>query len=298
MSSNPVVPVTAVLDALCAVHLTNYVTSGIEDRGGVMLVGPPGTFKSTLLSAVARQFHDALQLSDVNVQALTNFRSQIASGNIRTLVLPEMYKLYERHSSTSSNLEGTLRALVAEGFYGASFQDQRVNRLTARCVVLGAMTDSFIEARFKAWEETGFNRRFLWPLFRLEDPDALERAIVEGRLIDLGFRAPALPVPARIADETTEGERAALRPMLKYQPGGAPHALQLALLVKMLAVLKWWYAKDGRPTTAAWETMRAFAVLLGKGGAWMQLPQPARVIALHGHKAQPKPAKTKGARRG
>jgi len=276
VTDNPVVPVAALLDVLCAAHLSNYVRTGIEDRGGIMLVGPPGTFKSTLLGVVGRQYHDSLQLSDVNVQTLTNFRSQIASGNIKSLVLPEMYKLYERHSSTASNLEGTLRALVAEGFYGASFQDQRINRLTARAVVLGAMTDAFIEFRFKVWEETGFNRRFLWPLFRLEDPDALERAIVEGRLIDLGFRAPPLPTPQVIADETTESERAALRPLLKHQPGGSPHALQLSLLVKILAALKWWYKRDGRPNGAATDTMRLFARMLGKGGAWLQLPQPPR----------------------
>jgi hypothetical protein len=273
VSENPIVPVNALLDVLCAAHLTNYVKTGIEDRGGIMLVGPPGTFKSTLLGVVGRQYYDSLQLSDVNVQTLSNFRSQIAGGNIKTLVLPEMYKLYERHSSTASNLEGTLRALVAEGFYGAGFQDQRINRLTARCVVLGAMTDAFIEARFKVWEETGFNRRFLWPLFRLEDPDALERAIVQGRLIDLGFRAPPLPNPPQIPDETTESERAALRPFLKHQPGGSPHALQLSLLVKLFATLKWWYKREGRGNGQAWETMKSFSLMLGKGGAWLALPR-------------------------
>lgn len=267
------VSLATMTEMLYAAHLASYVQGPFEDRGGLMVVGPPAVLKSALLSVLDRHYHNALALSDVNTQALVALRPQIAQGTIRTLVLPELQKVYERDPRTAVNVEGTLRAMVAEGFAGASFEDPRPNRILARCMVVGAMTPECQAQHFKGWEDSGFNRRFLWPLITLDDPEVLERAVEEWTLLELGHADfPALP-QGEIPNTTTLAERQALRVLVKYQPGGS-HATQLAVMVKMLAVLRWWYKARGVPVTRALDRMREFARTLSKTGARLTVPAP------------------------
>lgn len=255
------------LEILCAVHLSSYVDSPFADRGGLMIVGPPGVLKSTFLGLLDRNYNDAINISDINVRSLNDLRDQIASKTIRTLVIPEYAKLHERHLYTAKNVEGHVRALVGEGFTSASFEDSRINRLRARCTVLSAMTPKFQTDHFKDWEDSGFNRRFLWSLVRLKDPDLLERAVEDWRLVDFRIaHIPPAPASDSIPNMTTVEERRELRRLVKYQPGGS-HAIQIALLSKVLATLKWWYRLRKRPEREAVVTVRSFAQSLGKEGA-------------------------------
>ncbi len=260
-------PVAKLVEVLCAVHLSSYVDSPFQDRGGLMVVGPPSVLKSTLLELVGRNYSDAVTMSDLNARGLNDLRDQIAAKAIRTLIVPEYAKLHDRHPNTARNVEGTIRALVGEGFSAASYEDARMQRLRARVTLLSAMVPKFQGDHFGHWEDSGFNRRFLWSLVRLQDGAMIEQAIEEWRLIDFRIaHIPPTPMPEQIANTTTKEERAALRRLVKYQPGGS-HGIQLALLVKILAVLKWWYKLLGRSEREAIRTVAMFAVSLGKEGA-------------------------------
>lgn len=255
------------LESLCAAHLASYVESPFKEHGGLMIVGPPSALKSTLLDVVAKNYHDVVQVSDLNVQSLVDMRDQIASGVIKTLIMPDFAKIYERHSSTSKNLEGHIRALTGEGFQAASFEDQRQNRLVARCTVLSAMTTKTQGENFKRWEDSGFNRRFLWSLIVLKDPTVLTKAVEDWRLIDFGLkRAPPLPDSGSIPSRATRLMRQRLLQTLRHQPGGGMHATQLSLLCRMLAVLIWHYERSGYKRSAM-KTVLAFANTFRPGGA-------------------------------
>lgn len=255
------------LEVLCAVHLSSYVEGPFQDRGGLMLIGAPGTLRSTFLSLLDRNYNDAVSMSDINARSLADLREQIAAKTIRTLVLPEYAKLWERHPYTAKNVEGTIRALVGEGFTSPSFEDARINRLRARCTVMSAMTPSFQTQHFREWEESGFNRRFLWSLLRLKDPTLLDKAVEQWQLVDFRLaHIPPAPASESIPNLTTQQERAEMRRLVKYQPGGS-HVIHTSLLSKVLAVLKWWYRMLKRKDTDALNTTRAFAVTLGKEGA-------------------------------
>lgn len=259
------------VEVLCAAHLGSLVEGPFQERGGVMLVGPPGVLKTTFVSVLDSQYQDAVMMSDINVKSLIKLRDAIASGKVNTLVLPEYAKIYERADVTAKNVEGTLRALAAEGFAAASFEDSRVNRLTARALVIGALTPATVDTHFASWEESGFNRRFLWVLMKLADPIALERAAVNWSRINFRMaHVPLAPLGMTIPNRTTVRERQRLASIAKYQPGG-DHAIQIQLLVRMLAVLRWWYAESGQPRNAM-ETMEAFAPALGKNGVSLELP--------------------------
>ncbi|MGH3589548.1 MAG: hypothetical protein ACRDRF_00725 [Pseudonocardiaceae bacterium] len=236
-------------------------------------MGGPAALKSTFVGVLDKQYHDVVMYSDLNVKTLTQVRDQMATGAIRTLVLPELAKLYQRNPGTASNIEGTLQALVAEGFTAASFEDARVNRLKARAVVIGALTPSTQQDHFDMWESSGFNRRFLWPLIRLADSSALTQAVVDWELIDFRItHVPRAPIGLeKIPNITTRKERSYLMSVVKYQPGG-DHALQLQMMVKILAVLRWWYGEiqDKRDPL---ETIDSFSKALGREGAEIVVPK-------------------------
>jgi hypothetical protein len=258
------------VEIVCATHLSSYVQGPFKERGGLMLYGPPGVLKSTFLSVLDTQYHDAITLSDINARSLIDIRDQIASGSIRTIVLPELQKIYERHPYTAANVEGTLRAMAGEGFAGASFQDQRIARLKAHATVIAAMTTGLVEKNFTAWNDSGFNRRFLWALIGLSNPEILNEAVIRWELLD--FKMPVVPRSPHsgmIPNLTTVDERRRCRMLVKYQPGGSV-ALQAQLLSRMLAVLKWWYRETGRRTKPM-ETIEDFAPALTKQGAIIDL---------------------------
>jgi hypothetical protein len=262
----PTLSVSTLVEVLCAVHLSSYVESPFPDRGGLVLVGPPSVLKSTLLDIIARNYSDAVSVSDINARSLNDLRDQIAAKVIRTLVIPEFAKLYKRHVYTADNVEGTIQALIGEGFTAASFEDARINRLRARVTLLSAMVPKFQGDHFKAWEDSGFNRRLLWSLVRLERPEILEEAVEQWRLVDFKVaHVPPAPPNDFIPQHTSRVERAEMRRLVRYQPGGT-HAIQVALLVKTLAALKWWYKLMGRSEREAMKTIRTFAQSLGKEG--------------------------------
>lgn len=266
-----------------------------------MIVGAPATLKSTVAFVLDQQYSDAVSLSDINVQGLITLRDAIASGSIRTLVLPELAKLYERHPHTATNVEGTLRALAGEGFVSASFEDQRINSVRARAAVIGALTPATQRKWFSAWEESGFNRRFLWPLIRLKDPLALEKAVIEWKRLEFHVSdVPRLPVDGGlIPNLTSADDRRQVQRWVKYQPGGN-HALQVQLLSKILSVLRWWYTdrKDGRDPLA---TVASFAQSLGRDGAEISFEKPparSRRVRVTKHKAAQTLAKSRWHGRG
>jgi hypothetical protein len=276
------VTLATMLDVMYAVHLSSYVEAPFADRGGVMLVGPPAVFKSAMIDVLDRHYYNVVSLSDANTRTLTDLRGQMAQEAIRTLTLPEIGKLYERDPRVAQNVEGNLRALVAEGWRSASYEDARINRLLARCTIVGAMTPDTQEQNFKRWESTGFNRRFLWPLVGLEKPDVVERAVEKWVRIEFETGTfPPLPV-ASIPNLTTERERQELRALVKYQPGTS-HGSQMMLLVKILAVLKWWGQQIGRPEEFGLRRVREFGRTLGRHGALLEVPEPRSPAAVVVH---------------
>lgn len=262
------------VEVLCACHLSSYVQSPFQERSGLMVVGPPGSLKSTFVTALS-PYPGTVVVSDINAKTLGYYRDGMASGQIKTMVLPEMEKLYERHPYTASNIEGTLRALVGEGFRGTSHEDSRMSTFTARAMVIGALTIKSRQSRFVAWEDSGFNRRFLWSLIRLKDADLLEKAAINWELVPFQVsHMPRVPIggESSIPNHTTVYQRQLLYSWVKDQPGGN-HALHVQLLTKVLAVLQWWYLQTS-PERDAMETVRRFAFSLGKEGADVVIDLP------------------------
>ena len=230
-----------------------------------MIVGPPGALKTTCVDFLDTSFSDALILSDINVQSLTKIKQRISGNAIRSLVLPELGKLYERHPQVSSNVEGTLRAFAGEGFSAASFEDATIQRSKARVTVIGAMTNALQEKYATRWEDSGFSRRFLWALVSLQNPAALDRAVIDGRLLDIAVtEAPRVPAGGVIPNYSTREERVAIAGWCKYQP--TPHTVQISVLIKAWCVMKWWARQQRRSDLVVWKTLHRISAAFGRNG--------------------------------
>lgn len=260
------VPINVLFEMVCAAHLGSLVQGDFKEHGGMMLVGPPGMMKSTVLEILESNYPDVLALSDINAQALNKLKSRITDRSIRTLVLPEYAKIYERNVDTANNVEGTLRAMVSEGFKSASFDNPLIARQLARATLLAAMTPEFREKHSQRWQDSGFARRFIWPLLSLQQPEILDDAVERWELLDFRVSGvPPIPSPAVIPNLTTPAERKAIRMMVRYQPH--THTSQFQFMIRCLAVLKWWYRARRRDPGAAFHTVSVFARSLGKQGA-------------------------------
>lgn len=257
---------TTLLEILDAAHLTKMVQSPFEQRGGMMLVGPPASLKSTLIKSAIDEHYDALVVSDLNIQTLVKLRDDLRSGRYGTIAFLEFEKLYARRADTSSNIEATLKQLVEEGFHRASFEDQRMASTASRCLVVGAMTSNFYENHFSQWNNDGFLRRFLWCHYTVTNAHLLMDAIADWQPLDLGTYSSKNPGNKFIPYKVNDTENNLIRKWLKDQPG---QQTPFVLMKKILSVLHWKYDKES--SKKALRIMEDFAQCLRSDGAQMEL---------------------------
>jgi hypothetical protein len=257
-----------ILEIIDAAHLTKHIKSPFEQRGGIMMQGPPATLKTTFIKNVLDEHYDALVLSDVNIQTLMKLRSDFRTGRYSTMAFTEFSKLYQRRGDSSSNLEGAIHQLVEEGFAKPSFIDQRMSMTRSRCLVIGAMTETFYESKYNEWMDSGFMRRFLWCNLSISNSHLLMDSIARWKPLDLGEYRTRNPGNKFIALSVSDKENDELRVMLKEQVGTTT---PFVLMKKMLSVLHWKYDKDD--PRRAMKIMRDFAPCLTREGCEIELKE-------------------------
>lgn len=222
---------------LSAAHWSYLVDSRAPERGGVFLVAGPNNLKSNILESSLElvKGNGALLYSDLTLKQLAVIRSEISAGKHHTLGFPEFEKLYARNAQVASNLEGVIKAMVAEGFSHFAFEDQRLAVQKARCFVLAAVLESIYRLRGSAWQENGFLRRFISIKYTLS-PEARKK------LNDYILRGERIPFPrvlflpsSLIKDDTTRDEARKLQQII----GDDEAYMQLNLMRKCLVVMKW-----------------------------------------------------------
>jgi len=259
----------AILETVCAIHLASFVTGPIPDRGGLMIVGPPGMLKSTAIDILDANYHNAVSVSNLNTTTLLQMQDQLQSGAVRSIVVPDLQALYAGDPRTVGRVEQAMMQLSAEGHRGASWQDPRFQRFTSRCTLFSAMTSKFFEKHTAQWSDSGFLRRFLWCAYRLEDPDTLMKALLQWQRAELGSVViPSTPASGEIPDLLTVADREQIRMWIKHQPG--PHEIQFALLCRAASVLTWHY-KRRKIKRKAMTTLAEFSRTLHKDAALVRL---------------------------
>lgn len=256
---------------LAAAHLTyavDPIPEAFSQRGGLMLVAPPEQMKTTMVACL-RGYGDCLVISDLNVKQMVKYlRDEIAAGRYHTLALTAFEKIYKRDSDTASNIEATLCAMIEEGFGHAAFEDSRSFVRIAKCLVVGALVESYYRKQFPSWLDSGFARRFLWCHFALRDRYAVVRSVVKWEPLQMSAngnclpRLPYGPIPFNL----TETERKKLFRLISTQPGQSTPQI---LMSKILCVLKWHFRDDLKGDQTAMDVMEDFGESLNikAGGA-------------------------------
>ncbi|PWT73857.1 MAG: hypothetical protein C5B59_12395 [Bacteroidetes bacterium] len=256
-------------EALDAAYLSKYVESPFKTRGGILLIGPPETLRTTIIDNVFGEYPDAFVLSDINVKQLNEMREDMAAGKITALAFSELSKIYARNPAVAKNIEGHIMALVEEGFSLASFQDKRMSSSKARVFVIAACTEKFYGQRFTEWTDSGFSRRFLHCMYRLENPWALADAQEHRTLIELGDVKLKLPGNRRIKWNVEESEMKMIRKTLRHQfMKGISTPFNLS--ANMFCVLKWKF--DAAEARRIWMD---FSECIQGEAATLELPEAA-----------------------
>ena len=264
--------VTTLIEFLDAVADTKYITGPFDERGGVMLVGPPGSFKTTIIEAAIHPHSDAITLSDLNVQQWMKMKDEFVTRRYTCLAFAEYEKIYQRHASTASNLEGIIKALVSEGYGTGPGGDPRMPRIKARACVIGGITTDCFERHYEEWQKNGFLRRFLWFTIAIQDPDAIIRAIREWQKINLG-RISYRPANTNISVQLSEKKSRAIEHIMRTQPG--LHGTGYVLMKKVFSILEFKYSGNGngthghkpiKPSRRPLEILNEIAPALSKDG--------------------------------
>lgn len=265
-----VVNIRTLTEVVRAAHLTQYVESPFPERGGMIFVSPPQQLKSSIIKCL-KVFGDAFVISDLNAQKLNELREDLSTGRYTTVAFLEFNKLYQRNPISAANLEGTLQALIAEGWRGSSHDDPRMATTEARCLMIGGMTSNTYESRYKGWKDGGFLQRILWCHYMLRDPKSIGDAIEHQEPIDLGGEVWALP-GAPIHFALDDAERKEIRKMIQAQ---ASETIPFSLLLKIACVLKWHYGKSPktRGGNMHMRTLHEFARMLQNKYALLEVSE-------------------------
>lgn len=253
---------TLVNEILSAAHLGAYVKSNIIDQGGIMLVGPPGQLKSSILIPISK-LSGAQLLSDLTVMQAISLRGPILALQTQTLIFPEFSKLFARRSDTAANIEGFIMQLTGEGFRNFNWESPSATYPPCRALVLGAMTSDVYLKHWTEWQSSGFARRFLWFHYRLnfEGVTILKKAARNDRPLRItprgGFLIPGEPIEQNIS----EGELQQLHNMLSEQQQS--YQIGIGILRRIYSILKWRYPKKSK---LPMEILSKFALGLRREG--------------------------------
>jgi hypothetical protein len=251
------------IEVVAAIHLMPRVSGNVSnERGGLMLVAPPGQLKTTAIEYLDA-FPKTKLISNITTHALNQLRQDFLSEEIMTMGFPDYDMIYKRHGTVSAQIEGTLMGLMGEGFRNPAFSDQRVNVTKARCTIVCGITIKCYERMLSEWIDSGFARRFLWARYTLKNSEMLEDAISKWRRHtldgDFVMRIPSSLIPHCLSHIQAKEVLYQLR---HHQDRKLPYITAQ----RIISVLVW---KHG--PKRGWEIWDDFAPALGKDGCQIVL---------------------------
>lgn len=254
---------STLIEVVGACHLAPRVSGDVsKERGGIMIVAPPGQLKTTAIEYLDA-FPKTKLISNITVHALNQLRQDFLSEEVLTMGFPDYDMIYKRHSSVASQVEGTLMGLMGEGFRNPAFSDQRVNVTKARCTIIGGITIKCYEKMLSEWIDSGFARRFLWTRYTLKNSDVLEESISKWKRYgldgDFVMRVPNGAIPYSL---NTIQAKDILYQLRHHHDRKLPYITAQ----RIVSVLTW---KHG--PKKGWEIWNDFAPSLGKDGCQIVL---------------------------
>ena len=261
------------MDMLCAIHFSSYVPSPIMDAGGLMLVAPSGTLKSSLLTAIANLYPSRC-ICDSNwyYGKMMKLRGSFYNRSIRSIIVPELASIYVGDPRTGGRMEQMFQQMAGEGSLSTNEEDSRFARYEMRATIFGALTPEFAAKKHKGWEE-GFHRRFLWAYLSMEDDNVLLDYLIEWKRCNIDMNIPIMePAEGSIPDLLTPKEKRQISDMLLDQKAFGPNHTRFVTYSKAVSVLRWHY-KRMKIKKDAMQTAKNFAGCLSDQAAILIIPK-------------------------
>lgn len=267
-----IIRIESLIEGVCALHIASYVQSPYRDRGGLMLTGPAGVLKTTILDVLDNNYHNALSISNSHMSTMRKLQPAFYNGQVRSLCFPDLQSIYAGDPRTASRIEQMMMQLSGEATRTiGGDEDSRYAKFKGYCTMFAAMTPNFYTSHINKWDEQGFSRRFLWGTYTFLDPEILMRAIAQWTRANIGdVLIPQCPINGLIPDSLNQNDREEIQSWLRHQP--QPHEIQFQVMCKATSALAWHY-KRSKIKKHAMTTMREFAEILQHDAALLQLPE-------------------------
>jgi energy-coupling factor transporter ATP-binding protein EcfA2 len=275
----PRITIEDFLETLCGMHFASLVPGPIDDASGLMVVGPSGSLKSSLLIALNSLYPDS-SVCDSNwyYGKIVRMKGAFYNKAKRSIIVPELASLYAGDPRTGTRMEQMLQQLAGEGCIATQAQDTRWERYEMRSQIFAAMTPEFADKKHKSWEE-GFHRRFLWAHIGMENEEVLMDYLTAWKRAEIEVSQPMIePAQKHIPQCSNYEERMELRSMLDSQSDFGPNHTRYAFFVRTFSALKWHYSRI-HSTKSALDTMRRFSVCLSRQAALLIVPEEKKAIS-------------------
>lgn len=140
--------------------LSHYVQTGADKSVSVILIAEPELDKTRTLE----RFYDikgARIQTDISYMGiLTNVLPRIQTGELKTIIIPDMLKPIMKKQSTMENFVSILNSLIEEGVHEITFRGTQDFK-GARCNLLSSITPELFFSKRLIWSRMGFLSRFL-----------------------------------------------------------------------------------------------------------------------------------------
>lgn len=272
-ADKPKVPISDFMDMLCAIHFSSYVPSPIQDAGGIAVVGPSGTLKSTVITSVSN-LYPAKCICDSNwyFGKLVKMGGSFYNRSIRSIIVPELSSIYAGDPRTSGRIENMFQQMAGEGSFSTNEADSRFCRYEMRATIFFALTPEFCSKMNKKWEE-GFHRRFLWAFIAMENDEILLDYLIKWKRAEIEISRPIMePATGVIPDLLTEKEKRKVSDLLINQKVFGPNHTRFVTYTKAISVLRWHYKRMGIKRDAM-ETAEVFSGCLSQKAALLIIPR-------------------------
>lgn len=263
---------STLVEIVAATHLSKFVQSPFDSRGGLMLVAPPGAFKTTITETMD-EFPSTHIVSDINVQSLIKMKDAFLSNQITTLGFSDFAKLYKRHASVASNVEGIIMGLADEGFRKPSWHAGNPGgSIPARCTIIAGMTTAFFEEHVSQWEKDGFLRRFIFAKYIIEGMEVVEDAVSQWRKAQFdGSFIPKIPSARTIQYGLDKADVELVNYSVRHQPSRSSASV---MMQKIFCILQWKFKEE-----KARFILQDFAPCLSKDGGILVLKETNAISA-------------------
>jgi hypothetical protein len=243
------------------------------DAGGLMLVAPSGSLKSSLLTAIANVYPSRC-ICDSNwyYRKLMKLCGSFYNRSIRSIIIPELASIYAGDPRTGGRMEQMFQQMAGEGSFSTNENDTRWSRYEMRATIFAALTPEFATKHHEGWEE-GFHRRFFWAYLAMESDEILLDYLIQWRKANIEMNLPIMePSDGVIPDLLSVAEKKQLAILLQDQKAFGPNHTRFVVFCKAVSVLRWHY-KRMRIKKDAMQTAKKFSGCLSDQAAILIIPK-------------------------